>query len=274
MTKKLQYRLYNLSIDPPTDAWPGIALQLEKDIEEKLSSKLQQAAFDPPPDAWENIVSTLQQENTARVIPIRRSWTRIAVAAVATGIIVLAGLFYLLQSESPNNTAGQTKQPPTPSIANAQPEKAAIHVDMPQPQATLSFVAAGTPIPIRMSSQTNGPVRYAHVETTGPETEELNVDGIIKDQVSVQSNTYIERKDYLTVVAPNGQPVKMSAKFSDGLGYLYNYQPVQTIDGALRSISWKQRFSNWSNKLLSNTGFIPAASNFLDIIELEELLKE
>jgi hypothetical protein len=46
------------------------------------------------------------------------------------------------------------------------------------------------------------------------------------------------------------------------------------MDGVFRSISWKQRFHNWSNKLMNSTGFIPAASNFMDIVELEELLKD
>ena len=272
MTEDLQYRLYNLSIDPPANAWPGIALQLDKDTEQKLSLKLQSAALEPPPAVWENIVSTLHETGTAKVIPVRRPWTRIAIAAVAIGIIVLAGLFYFMQSETPPGTASQTKEQPAPSITNIEPQKEEISIDVPQPQTTLSFAAANTAIPIRANN--NSPIRYARVETMSTEQQELNIDEAIHDQVSLEPNTYISPKDYLTIAAPNGQPVKISAKLSDGLGYLYNFQPVLNMDGALRSISWKKRFSNWSNKLISNTGFIPAASNFFDIIELEELLKE
>jgi len=272
MTEDLQYRLYNLSIDPPANAWPGIALQLDKDTEQKLSLKLQQAALEPPPAVWENIAGALQERNTARVIPIRRPWTRIAIAALVIGLIVLAGLFYFMQNEAPPDTAGQHKQQPAPAVPNTEPDKEDIRIEVPQPRSSLSFAATGTAIPVKAYKTI--PIRYARVETTEPAQQELNIDEAIQDQVSVHPNTHIGPKDYLTIAAPNGQPVKISAKFSDGLGYLYNYQPVLNMDGVFRSISWKQRFSKWSNKLISSTGFIPAASNFLDIIELEELLKD
>ena len=115
MTEDLQYRLYNLSIDPPANAWPGIALQLDKETEQSLSLKLQQAALEPPSAVWDNIVSALHEPTSAKVVPIKRTWTRIAVAALVAGIIVLAGLFYLMKSEPTSSTAGQSRQAPTPA---------------------------------------------------------------------------------------------------------------------------------------------------------------
>lgn len=272
MTEDLQYRLYNLSMDPPANAWPGIALQLDQESAQKLSLKLHEAALEPPPAVWESIASALQETTTAKVIPIRRPWTRIAVAAIAIGIIVLAGLFYFMQTETPAGTAGTAKKAPSPSITHTRPQKEDIRIEVPQPQAALNFAAAGTTVPVRVNSSPR--IRYARVETPSPQQEELNTDVIVQDQVAIQPNTYIAPRQYFTIAAPNGTPVKISAKFSDGLGYLYNFHPVFSMDGALRSISWKAKFSKWSNKLISNTGFIPAASNFFDIVELEELLKE
>jgi hypothetical protein len=274
MTEDLQYRLYNLSIDPPTNAWPGIALQLDKETEQSLSLKLQQAALEPPPAVWDKIANALNEPAQARVIPIKRTWTRIAVAALIAGVIVLAGLFYIMQSESSNSTANKNKQAPTPAITNTQTEKEDIQVEMPEPRATLGYAAAGAFNPIRIRKRADTRIRYARVEMQpGAGESEVSVDGLAQPPLSGQPNAHIEPKEYLTIAAPNGQPAKISARFTDGLGYLYNYQAVHSIDGALKSLSWKRRFSNWSNKLMANNGFIPA-SNFLDIVDLEALLKE
>src|SRR5215213_3249671 len=138
MSENLQYRLYNLSIDPPGNAWPDIALQLDKETtEQSLSLKLQQAALEPPPTVWENIVSTLHETKTASVVSMRRTWTRIAVAAMVIGIIVTAGLFYLLQNESANGTANQAKTAPAPANTNTQTQKEEIQIDVPEPRTTI-----------------------------------------------------------------------------------------------------------------------------------------
>lgn len=275
MTGDLQYKLFNLSVAPPANAWENIAGQMDKETAQSISLKLQQAALEPPPAVWDNIASTLYESAPARVVPMKRTWTRIAIAAAVAGIIVLAGLAYLMQSEPNNSTANKDKQAPTPAITNTQTEKEDIEVAIPEPRATISYAAAGSfnPVPLRRRTNTN--IRYARVEMEpGTEHSDVNIDDLAQPPLSGEPHAYIEPKEYLTIAAPNGQPAKISAKFSDGLGYLYNYQTVQSIDGALKSLSWKRRFSNWTHKLMSNTGFIPAASNFLDIVELEELLKE
>jgi hypothetical protein len=118
-------------------------------------------------------------------------------------------------------------------------------------------------------------IRYARVDATETSiAQQVQINELANELVSVHPNTHIGPQQYLTITAPNGQPVKISSKFSDGLSYLLNYEPVFNMDGVFKSISWKQQFNNWSNKLMNRTGFIPAASNFLDIVELEDLLKE
>ncbi len=274
MAEDLQYRLYNYSIPPPTDAWPNIAAELERDAEHTLSLKLQAAALQPPANAWENIVSILDEVNQPKVIPITRKWTRIAIAAIAIGIIVLAGLFYFLSNNDTKDRSAstRTKQAPAPAVSNTQPSNNEEVVDNAVDDENIN-----NPVPVTVARRSNKtPVRYARVESMDLSNNQanVNVDDIIQQPVSLHSGTQVAPRDYLTVEAPNGQPAKISAKFTDGLGYLFNNEPLRNMDMALKSISWKRRFNNWSDKLMANTGFIPAASNFLDIVALEEMLKE
>jgi hypothetical protein len=277
MTEDLQYRLYNTSITPPGDAWPNIAEQLDREAQQKLSYKLQQAVLTPPANAWENILSALEAPAQAKVIPISRKWTRIAVAAITTGIIVLAGLTYFMSSENdPNKSAsGQKKEQAVPpansSNSNNQTNNASV---IPLPKQTLT----PDPVPVRIAKRAaKTRIRYARVDNSAfafNKRSATNVVGAINEPLPVETDTYIRPQAYLTVAAPNGQPARISAKFTDAVGYLLTDEPAATMSAALKSISWKRRFQNWSNKLMASSAFIPAASNFLDIVELEELLKE
>lgn len=280
MTENLQYRLSEYNITPPGDAWPNIAAELDKDAEQKLSLKLQQAVIEPPASVWDNIANALSETSQSPVIPIGRRWTRLAVAAVTIGVIVLAGLSYLMlrgtndESVTVIPNTPQTVQPNTNNNDNNIPQTedktATEPVVVYQPQRS------NRPVALVAARRTVNPrIRYAHVETPDFDAGEtaLHVDDLVAQQVSLLPNTYIKPTNYLTVAAPNGQPAKISAKFTDGLGCIFNTDP-QGLEMALKAISWKRRFSNWSNTLIANTGFIPAASNFMDILELQELLKE
>ena len=275
MTENLQYRLNNYSITPPESAWPDIVAQLDKEAQERLSLKLQAAALEPPPGVWENIAGTLYGTELAPVIPIKRRWTRLAVAAVAIGIIVLAGLSYLLLNQQSDGGLVTTKQA-TPSATSNLPQTKKNVTNDPvvvyNNASTSSLLSFGRPR--RISIGNKNPVRYAQVETTDMSALQTNMTDVVHDQVQTEPGTRIAPMQYLTIAAPNGQPARISAKFADGLNYLLNNEATTTMDMALRSIAWKMRFSNWSSKLLSSSGFIPTASNFMDIVELQELLKE
>ena len=274
MTENLQYRLNNYSITPPESAWPNIVAELDKEAQERLSHKLQAAALEPPPGVWENIAETLYGRDQAQVIPIKRGWTRLAVAAVAIGIIVLAGLSYLLLNQQ-DDQASVTPKKQAPSATNNLP-KAQDNAN--DPVVVYNNVNTGNLLsfnsPRRRMSINNNRIRYAKVETTDLSALQTDMSDVVREPVQTEPGTRIPPMQYLTVAAPNGQPARISAKFADGLNYLLNNESTPTMDMALRSIAWKMRFSKWSSKLLSSTGFIPTASNFMDIVELEELLKD
>lgn len=277
MTEDLQYRLNNYSISPPEGAWPAIAAELDKEsaAQDRIAQKLQAAALEPPPGVWESIAGTLHETAGAKVIPIRRRWTRIAVAAIATGIIVLAGLSYFILNGTSDQAAVIPGTSRIPGATNNIPKRADNTATDPVVVYDHATTTNFLPVRTRPRMVPNNTVRYASVQTRDLAALESALGGeIIDEPLATQPRTRIPPAQYLTIAAPNGQPARISAKLTDGLNYIFNNESTETMDQALRSIAWRIRFSNWSDKLLSSTGFIPTASNFMDIVELEELLKE
>lgn len=81
---------------------------------------------------------------------------------------------------------------------------------------------------------------------------------------------------YIIVTSPNGQQTRISSKFlplltslhdrpesADHFPYLFNEDNM-----------WKQRIHEWKDKMMKQASFIPAATNFLDLLELKEILME
>ncbi|MDE3250658.1 MAG: hypothetical protein KGO82_18495, partial [Bacteroidota bacterium] len=79
--------------------------------------------------------------------------------------------------------------------------------------------------------------------------------------------------NYLTVMGPNGQLTRISAKFASVIRYLN--EPGDTeeyLDRVIReSDTWKKRFQEWRSKIIQSS-YVPAASNFFDIAAFGELV--
>jgi cytoskeletal protein RodZ len=286
MSENLQYRLYNASIPPPGDAWGKIAEELDKESEHRLSLKLQEATLTPPAAAWQNILEVLNEAapGEATVVPIRRKWTNTAAAAVLIGLIILGGLYYFMWSDRYNNNTASNQTLPSQNNSvsnNNSPTKQPPVTEYTSPNAqTAGADVANLPVarPIAVASMGFSPrIRYSRVKTTAVTSNgasQANVDEAIGDQVSLQPEANIPPQQYLTVAAPNGEPAKISTRFIDAVTYVLIDAPTDNMNSALKSLSWKQRVSKWRNKLMMNAAFIPAGTNFLDIIELEKLLNE
>lgn len=97
-------------------------------------------------------------------------------------------------------------------------------------------------------------------------TEENTSTG--KDSQGVKNHS--QNKTYLMVIAPNGQVTRLSPKLTDGIYFL-------NIDEDLKAhpdkAAWKNRFGEWRARIRRST-FIPASSNFFDIVELKELIEK
>ncbi len=83
--------------------------------------------------------------------------------------------------------------------------------------------------------------------------------------------------NYIVVMGPNGQNTRMSSKFASVIRFLNSDDPAGTeeyLDKVIKeSDTWKKRFQEWRSKI-SQSSFIPSASNFLDIVEFKELIQE
>jgi hypothetical protein len=89
-------------------------------------------------------------------------------------------------------------------------------------------------------------------------------------------NVLSANSNYLMVAGPNGQMTRISSKFANVILFL------NTDDGEVKeylekileeSFVWKQRFQQWRNKI-KEKAITPTPGNFLDILELKELIKE
>jgi hypothetical protein len=69
---------------------------------------------------------------------------------------------------------------------------------------------------------------------------------------------------YIIVTTPSGQKVKISSKFSNYVGSLYQ-------DSAANS-DWYKKFEEWRGKMQNQT-VTPTTSNFMDIIEMSDFLE-
>lgn len=284
MTDNLQYRLYNADIDPPVDAWPKISGQLDRIAQEHLTQKLQEAALEPPANAWQNILATLEESNQpAAVVPINRSRRNWTWAAAAAAVIIVTGLLYFKPASTDTDetaATGKSEQEQNTVVvppAARNTDQGSVTNVAQRPTVAISTVSGRNPVRIFAFANSSARVRHAHVSGNSTDEEileSLRVEEAIDQSASLQPDAYISPKEYLTVAAPNGQPAKISAKLTDAVNFVFNNEPVQSIDMAIRSISWQQKFRNWSNKLMNSAAFIPAGTNFLDIVELEELLKE
>ena len=79
-------------------------------------------------------------------------------------------------------------------------------------------------------------------------------------------------ENYIIVTSPNGEQTKISRKFLKMLSVM-NTGPYNNLMNA-ENFQWKLRFEEWRSKLLQQATYIPTANNFLDIMDLKELLEE
>lgn len=284
MQQHLQNKLLQHEVLPPADMWNTIARRLDDEFvatDAGLAEKLSVAEIMPPAGTWDSIVAVLDANTfpkKTRTIPL--VFRRIAVAAVAIGIIAIAAML-LLNNESsttrqPNNLA--VAVPPAPSNlqpATQQPVSSSPQINSDAPDRRLIAAVA----PRRTVAQKRFTNRVSNEYPTVQKiatTQPVEVDAPpIRDASGniVMDYSLIKHPNepYITVTSPNGLQTKISSKFLTCLSYLYsssssymNYEEQQ----------WKTKFSEWRNKLIEEPAFVPAANNFFDIFELKELIEE
>lgn len=293
MSGNWQHRILHSDIPPPPDAWSKIADQLEEEYKVgdiMISQKMLDFEISPPPFFFDNVLSALNAEKhasrPARMInfPVRR----IAIAAVTIGLIVMTLVYFLgpgISSTTKNSTAKLTPSLPD---ANTVPPSATDKAgnNKPTPVILDPSLASLSPNPIKRLVQPsyrntrNGrnvrhkslnPVLAANasssISVTAPPIYDDN-GNIIMDESLVSAPD----ENYIIVTSPNGEQTKISRKFLKMLTALNRGKDNSYLNA--ENFQWKMRFEEWRSKLLQQASYIPTANNFLDIMDLKEMLQD
>jgi hypothetical protein len=276
MSENFTNRILMAEVQPPDFIWGRIARELDAAKEKGFVQKLAGAEIIPPVTAWENIQSRLSQSE-APVVPMRTKWVKYAVAAVTIGVIAV-GAFFLFNTNKQSSGLVTTTQPDTNSVAskNDQPVSSSENGNSNNSDLATAVTPDNTNVRLprvatKRAASNSSNVRYAAVEPV--QTSNL-ADHVADPTQSVNENVpsgmkaSIPAPEYYTIQAPNGQPVKIAARFSGAVNYLFN------SDDKTDNSTWKAKLDIWRNKLMTNPSFIPTASNFLDILELREMMKD
>jgi hypothetical protein len=280
MADNLQNRLSKLEVEPPQNLWSAIAKELnEEAVSLRLSSRLQSFEVNPPANNFQAILAALNEKEETIPAPVAAgklidfNWRKIAVAA---SVIALAGtlVFFLFFN---NSTTGKQQRvvtsvvkPETPDnelaivpapmiIAQTEPVKSPAESVNPT-----SYIRKASNIygrsPKRMIASSLSTHDYEDkIEVTAPPITDEWGNPILDRSLLVGDNS-----SYITVTSPNGEQTRISAKFLDYVSKFY--------DMTNQNDEWKLRFENWKTIMLREASFTPAPGNFMDLLELKDIL--
>lgn len=301
MPENIKHTLNNLEIAPPGSAWEGISAQLDKEFdagETRLAQKLETWEATPPSTAWTHIAAALPLSaapaQPAKVIAF--PFRKVAAAAVLIGLVSVAVWFYfssngklaLPQAVAPNTAAtipaAVTPLPDHPPVVahqqNIKPSQPAIaRYERPvnNPVKAVSYmpdnqVVTAVNLPYSGLDDVRPVTRTASPNVAAPPIRDAN-GNIILDTDLIRAD---DNNNYIVVTGPNGQQTRISSKFLHVLSSLNaDIEPYDYFDFMIRENNlWKIRFHEWRNKLLQQASFIPTPTNFLDILELKDMLQE
>lgn len=281
MDDRIQYKMFNLEVTPPDNAWDNIESILNNEQEVSLIQRFKDFEVTPPLNIW----SSLEAELDGRVVrpaPVFRiNFRRLATASVIIGII--SGVGWLMTSGKrdyaiPAGAATAALVPPTapapkpfvPANPNASPASRVERITASAPALNLSRRNHEAPLNRTVVQANPGkPLRAGSVSMN-----QINVNAPLilghdgKPYIDYQLLSGADKR-YITITSPNGEQTRISAKFLPVLTYL-NDHSAGTADAG----EWVARFQQWKKRLLEDPDFIPAAGNFLDLPELTEVFQE
>lgn len=298
------HKLTHLEIDPPREAWDRITTRLDQEFDPRelaMAQKLDDWEATPPTGAWTAIATALTVEEEVTAPPsnvISIPYRKLAIAAVLAGLISLV-TWNILRSDvtieataaissntnagnaAANNTATEPLVPPDvpPAVDDARSDAKAI---------------------IAATEKTNRNTRNTSTVFQGAMNEpelahEANLTDLRTQDLSSPANVQVSPirdargnivmdvnliklpgNNYITVTGPNGEQTRISSKFLPMLTSLNSaVEKSEYFENSPQQNSiWKKKFRDWRNILMQQVSFAPSATNFLDILELKEMLEE
>jgi len=284
MSEQLKYKMQQWEAPPPPGCWEAIASRLDGAITPS-PARLYDMEVAPPGALW-NTIATALNKRIPTTAPVKRFYRNPYRLAAAASIVLLlgAGISWLAQNRTGTPIATLPVRPassPAPPAANtviknnlqnnsneednattpgnnytgysSAAHKSALADARPMRSAAVSIQPAPREYPIT--------VNYASMpDDNGTLTR--NLDPSLTDN------------NYLVITGPNGEVTKASMKMADALRYFYENATDDNNDKTTNERkNWRNRLQQWRNKIISSH-FIPASANFLDIIDLKDLIDE
>ena len=287
MSERLQHKMISYAVTPPATAWDTIAARLNDD--EKygtLSARVLQWETFPPPQICSEVLNALDKQPDNRSVSRTRRWVyRSAAAAVAACVLLVAWTVFYRDAVTvlvTKVTAPVIQPAGKNNISVAAPDST---VTVTANQAALSAGSAGnTGLAVLKHGQSftgaslnENVLPYALVsnpETLHPIATISAPSVTIRKEDLLMTTGLSANGNYLMVEGADGKLTRISAKFSNLIGLLTNSdEPETDLDKVQINSSWKERFREWRNKIRESS-YIPASANFLDIMELKDLILE
>ena len=281
MSDRLQHKMISYAVTPPATAWDTIAARLNDDEKyETLSARVLQWETFPPPQICSEVLNALDKQPNNRSVSRTRRWVyRSAAAAVAACVLLVAWTVFYRDAV----TVLVTKVT-APVIQPAGKNNISIAAPDSTVTANQAAVSADTRVAVLKRGQSftgaslnENVLPYALV--SNPETLHP-VAMISAPSVTVRKEDLLmitglpANGNYLMVEGADGKLTRISAKFSNLIGLLTDSdEPESDLDKIQTNSSWKERFREWRNKIRESS-YIPASANFLDIMELKDLILE
>jgi Ca2+-binding EF-hand superfamily protein len=292
----LKTKMYNYQSIPPSNVLANIFATLDKDDAQATTSfneRMYNYQQEAPANAWQNIINELDKSE-AKIVPLTNNKKNLKaiyfrMAAAASVIAVIATTVWFSNRNTDNPTSSNPIVSVTPEIkqpvtAEVKKENTALPASDPQEKKSTqektiaqTNVKKTAPLPVADNSVPN----YVKGNTTNdladnPATankEKLqDVNGNTPNDIALMNTP----NSYISVTGPDGQSVKVSAKFSNLIGYLTDNSAdtKENIDVIIsESAKWRKIFAGWREKMTNNS-VAPSISNFMDIISLSEILED
>jgi negative regulator of sigma E activity len=281
MSEQLKKKMYQWEAIPPPVCWDTIASRLD-DAVAPVTTRLRDLELSPPSSSWSLIVQALELPAPvkARVKTFTRNLFRIAVAAIIV-LLVTAGWIWVINLPAdkrkpqiaapapasnhlpvPGNTivdnSGQDNEDNTATPRSYTGKSNTAHKPVPSNTRLLKYAS----VSIQPAHQVY-PIKIDYASPPGDDNGT-----VIRNMDPSLANT-----EYILLNCPNGQTTRASVKMADALRYLYSEPDTDDAGAKVNNENkpWKKRLQDWRNKIIS-AHFIPASNNFLDIIDLKDLL--
>lgn len=281
MSEYLKQRFQDFSISPPPSVWEAIAGHLDAAHENsELADRIHSVSVEPPADSWDSIFSQLQAESFRTASKSKLiSGRMLGRAAVVAGVVLIGSLLFFMQGDRKETykaaVVASNTDDVSPETMPVAAKKRVKTSSIPRISSLYSALTMKKKAPatraLSESVITEDPVAVPAVNI--PAKPIRDESGEIIQFISLAEGL---TDRYVSVTGPNGQQTKISSKFANLLLYLNDDDDTDENEGVftrsfLESLLWKSRFQSWRNAI-SQTGYIPSSTNFMDILEFRDLI--